>query len=164
MSRPVWRVVLAVMVMFMALLVAAKLRYSGRPPLKLPAADCNADLWKHVYEPERLHVIEPCTAVEGRVVSVHLAADGDLHIGLEPDHNSVLNLVNVMHAQRHLVVEAVCDHPSVKNQAGPACEGFISAVAAPGIGDRVRVTGTYVTDSDNGWNEIHPVTRIEILR
>jgi hypothetical protein len=26
------------------------------------------------------------------------------------------------------------------------------------------VTGAYVTDRDNGWNEIHPVTRIEVLR
>jgi hypothetical protein len=34
-------------------------------------------------------------------------------------------------------------------------------VAIPNVGDRVRVTGAYVTDRDNGWREIHPVTRIE---
>ena len=36
-------------------------------------------------------------------------------------------------------------------------------ITAPRIGDRVRITGSYVTDRDNGWNEIHPVSRIEIL-
>ena len=164
MSRTSVRIAVGVLLTFVALFIAAKLRYPGKPTLKLAAENCNADLWKHVYSPERLRVIEACTAVEGRVVSVHRAADGDLHIGLDPEQKSILNLTNVMHAQRHLIVEVVCDHPSVKNQAGPACEGFASTITAPNIGDRVRVIGAYVTDSDNGWNEIHPVTRIEILR
>jgi hypothetical protein len=147
----------------LALFFAAKFRYPGTAPIKLPASKCSADLWKHVYQPERLKVIEPCTAVEGRVALVHKAMDGDLHIGLEPDQKSVLNLINVTHADRQLVVEAVCDHPSLKNQAGPWCNGFTSTVIAPAVGDRVRVVGAYVTDTDNGWNEIHPVTRIEVL-
>ena len=146
-----------------ALFIGAALRYPGKATVKLPPSDCNADLWKHVYTPDRLRVIEPCTAVEGRVASVHRAADGDLHIGLDPEQKSLLNLTNVMHAQRRLIVEVVCDHPSVKNQAGPACEGFVSTIAAPKVGDRIRVTGAYVTDIDNGWNELHPVTRIETL-
>ena len=164
MGRTSGRIALGVLLAFVALFIAAKLRYPGKPTLKLAAENCNADLWKHVYSPERLRIIEPCTAVEGRVVSVHRAADGDLHIGLDPEQKSTLNLINVTHAQRHLIVEAICDHPSVKNQAGPACEGFASTITAPNIGDRVRVTGSYVTDRDNGWNEVHPVTRIEILR
>ena len=163
MSRTGW-IALGVLLALVALFIAARLRYPGKATVKLPATDCNADLWKHVYSPERLRVIEACIAVEGRVASVHRAKDGDLHIGLDPEQKSVLNLTNVMHAQRHLIVEAVCDHPSVKNQAGPACEGFVSTITAPNIGDHVRVTGSYVTDLDNGWNEIHPVTRIEILR
>ena len=158
------RIVLAVLLTLIALFVAARLRYPGRTTVKLPAAECNAALWKHVYSPERLRVIEACTAVEGRVASVHRAVDGDLHIGLDPEQKSTLNLTNVMHAQRRLIVEVVCDHPPVKNQPGPWCDGFTSAVAAPTVGDRVRVVGAYVTDRDNGWNEVHPVTRIEILR
>ena len=158
------RIVLGVLLTLAALFIAARLRYPGKATVKLPPADCNADLWKHVYSPDRLRVIEPCTAVQGRVASVHRAADGDLHIGLDPEQKSILNLTNVMHAQRRLIVEVVCDHPAVKNQAGPACEGFVSTIAAPSIGDHVRVTGAYVTDLDNGWNEVHPATRIEILR
>lgn len=163
MSRTSGRIALGVLVALVALFIAARLLYPGKATVKLPAADCNADLWKHVYSPERLYVIEACTAVAGRVVSVHRAADGDLHIGLDPEQKSILNLTNVMHAQRHLIVEVVCDHPSVKNQTGTACQGFVSAIAAPNIGDHVRITGAYVTDRDNGWNEVHPVTRIETL-
>jgi hypothetical protein len=163
-GRTSGRIALGVMLTLAALFVAARLRYPGKAVVKLAPADCNADLWKHVYSPERLGVIEACTAVAGRVVSVHRAVDGDLHIGLDPEQKSTLNLINVMHAQRRLIVEVVCDHPSVKNQAGPACEGFTSSITAPNIGDRIRVTGAYVTDRDNGWNEIHPVTRIETLR
>jgi hypothetical protein len=93
-----------------ALFLMAKLHYAGKPTVKLPAENCNADQWKHVYEAERLHVIEACTAVEGRVVSIRRASDEDLHIGLDPDHKSVLNLTNVIHADGHLVVEVICDH------------------------------------------------------
>jgi hypothetical protein len=158
------RVLLAVVLALLGLFVAARLRYPGKAPVKLPAAECDAGLWKHVYQPERLRVIEACTAVEGRVASVHRAADGDLHIGLVPDEKSVLNLINVAHAQRRLVVEAVCDHPTTKPAPASACAGFTSSITAPAVGDLVRVTGSYVTDRDDGWNEVHPVTRIEVLR
>jgi hypothetical protein len=163
-GRTSGRIALAVLLTLIALFIAARLRYPGRATVKLPAADCNADLWKHVYSPERLAVIEACTAVEGRVASVHRAVDGDLHIGLDPEQKSTLNLANAMHAQRRLIVEVVCDHPTTKQQPSSACAGFTSQITAPSIGDHVRVTGAYVTDHDNGWNEVHPVTRIEILR
>ena len=163
MSRTSKSVVLAAVVAVLGVFAAAKLRYSGKPPLKLPAAECDPDLWKHVYEPERLRVIEACTAVEGRVVSLYSAVDGDMHIGIDPEHKSVLNLVNVMHAGSELVVEVVCDHAPPDKGAVPFCAGFTSSVTAPRIGDRVRVTGAYVTDRENGWNEIHPVTRVEVL-
>ena len=158
------RIILAFLVVLIALLLAVKLRYSGTAPVKLQADRCNPDLWKHVYEKERLKVIEPCTAVQGRVVSVHRNADGDLHISLDPENKSVLNLVNVMHGHRKLVVELICDHPAAESNAQAACRDFHPQMPIPNIGDRVRITGAYVTDRDNGWNEIHPVTQIEILR
>jgi len=163
-GRASGRIALAVVLTVIALFIAARLRYPGRATVKLPAPDCNADLWKHGYSPQRLAVIEACTAVEGRVVSVHRAADGDLHIGLDPEQKSTLNLVNVMHAQRHLIVEVVCDHSPRDEGAAGACAGYISQIAAPGVGDRVRITGAYVTDRDNGWNEIHPVSRIDSIQ
>src|SRR5438445_1077322 len=68
----------------------------------------------HVYEKERLHVVAECTAVEGRLISLHAALDGDLHIALDPERKSVLNLVNVMHAHGALVVEVICEHPQLR--------------------------------------------------
>lgn len=164
MSGVTRRIAIAVVVLLIAAFIFVTFRYRGKAPVKLAASQCNAELWKHAYQPERLKVIESCTAVEGRVASVHRAVDGDLHIGLEPDQKSVLNLINVIHAKRRLIVEAICDHASTENEPSAACAGFKSSVAAPAVGDRVRVTGAYVKDADNGWNEVHPVTRIEVLR
>jgi hypothetical protein len=98
------------------------------------------------------------------VVSLHRASDGDLHIALDPEHKPVLNLVNVMHAHAELVVEIICEYTPADAGEKVACGAFHPRVTIPNVGDRVRVTGTYVTDRDNGWNEVHPVTRIEILR
>lgn len=161
---PSWRVLLGILVLLIGIFIAAKMRYPGKAVMKLPASTCNADLWNHVYEKNRLKVIEECTSVEGRVVSLHESKDGDLHIALDPDAKSVLNLLNAIHAHRTLVVEAVCDHAPEGEEAMHACAGFHSQIIAPALGDRVRVTGAYVVDRDNGWTEIHPVSRIESLK
>jgi len=108
-------------------------------------------------------VLEPCTAVEGKVAFVHRNSDGDVHIGLDPEDKSVLNLVNVTHGQRKLVIEIICEHTPAQPNAQASCGDFHSQIPVPDVGERVRITGAYVTDRDNGWNEIHPVTRIEIL-
>ena len=158
------RITLPLLVILIALLLMAKLRYSGTAPVKLQADKCDRDLWNHVYEKNRLKLIEPCTVVEGRVDAIHRNADGDLHIALDPENKSILNLVKVTHGHRKLVVELICDHPATESNAQAACRNFHPKVTVPQLGDRVRITGAYVTDRDNGWNEIHPVTEIEILR
>ena len=63
----------------------------------------------------------------------------------------------------HLVVEVICEHAAEEAEAKDACADHVPAVTIPNRGDRVRVTGAYVTDLHNRWNEIHPVTRIEVL-
>ena len=156
--------VLVVVLILAALYFAARLHYPGRAPVKLTAASCDASLWSHVYLPKRLHVVEACTAIEGRVAAIQKESDGDLHIAIEPDQAAVLNLVNAIHGHRRLVAESICDHDSAPGSySHAACAGFVPSVIAPNVGDRVRVTGSYVTDSENGWREIHPVSRIEIL-
>ena len=157
------RILVAAAVVLAGLLLLAKLRYAGKAPVELSASSCDARLWQHVYEKDRLHVIEPCTAVEGRVVSVFESEDGDLHIALDPSDKSVLNLMNAAHTGRTLVVEVICHHSS-PGESQAACGDYHSTVSVPKAGDEVRVTGAYVTDRDNGWNEIHPVTSIDILR
>jgi hypothetical protein len=145
------------------------LRYPGRAPAALPVSSCDSSLWQRTYENERLQMIMPCTAVEGRVVSVHINSDGDAHIGLEPDDRRILNLINATHARGELITEVVCDHaPTDKGgdsyKVRDACSGYTSATTLPHTGDRVRITGSYVTDRDNGWREIHPISKIEVLR
>jgi hypothetical protein len=74
-----------------------------------------------------------------------------------------LNLLNVLHGHRNLAVEIICEHTPSHPPDQAACASFQSQVTIPKAGDRVRVTGAYVTDTDFGWNEIHPVTRIEAV-
>lgn len=144
-------------------LVAVWLRYPGKAPAKLPTENCDSALWEHVYQKERLRVVQACTVVEGRVKSVWREHDGDLHIALDPAEKSVLNIFNLVHAHRTLVVEIICEHDASGDVARAACGGLRSQVTIPSPGDRLRVTGAYVVDKDNGWMEIHPVTRIEVL-
>jgi hypothetical protein len=101
--------------------------------------------------------------VDGRVASLRRAADGDLHIGLDPDFKPVLNPINLVHAHGELIVEVICEHTPVHESSRASCGDFRSQLTVPTVGARIRVTGAYVTDRDNGWTEIHPVTRIEIL-
>jgi hypothetical protein len=152
-------VLAAVIVAFLVV----RLRYPGKVRIRLPASECNADLWKHIGDPERLRVIAPCTYVEGRVVSMYRAPDGDLHIALDPYYKSVLNLSNAMHAKGHLVIEIICEHTPEDAGSAAACAGLTSQVMIPQVNDYIRVTGSYVTDRETGWNEIHPVTRIRKL-
>ena len=142
----------------------AMLRYPGKPPLELPAEQCDRELWRRVYRPERLEVVASCTAVEGRVVEVRHESDGDLHVEIDPSTPSVLNLWNAVRRGGRLVVEVVCHHESTHQDAQAACAGFHSRVEIPEPGDRIRAIGAYVTDREIGWKEIHPVTRIDRLR
>lgn len=140
-----------------------QLRYRGRIKVPRPVQECDSGLWTHVYERGRLQVVEPCAAVKGRVRSVHKAEDGDLHIALEPEDVSVLNLVNVIHNHGTLVVEVACEHTPVDAVAKAACGDYRSQILIPQPGDEILVTGAYVSDRDNGWREMHPVSRIQPL-
>ena len=153
------RILLIALAALVATLLLAKLRYREQAPA---AQGCDPKLWDHVYESHRLEVLLPCVSVAGRVLSVHKNHDGDAHIELDPDDASVLNLINVVRMS-HFVVEAVCDHPSEMKTVTAACAGFTSPIALPAVGDRIRATGVYAVDRDNGWAEIHPVSRIDLL-
>jgi hypothetical protein len=135
----------------------------GKPPLHLAAESCDASLWNRTYLPERLKVLDACVAVEGQVGEIHSESDGDMHIRVHVDQKRALYLVNRMHLRGDIVVEVVCEHPPKGQAAAAACAGYQSQVTIPHPGDRVRVTGSWVVDTENGWTEIHPATRIEVL-
>jgi hypothetical protein len=93
-----------------------------------------------VYSPGRLHVLNPCVAVTGTVVSTGIEHDGDLHISLTGVDQKWMSAGNLQRRDQAFVVEAVPDLP----------------VTRPALGARVTVIGPWVLDVENGWNEIHP--------
>ena len=105
-----------------------------------------------VYAPSRLKVLNPCITVEGTVGNdITKALDGDITFGLEVsgDDLRLLNDANIQNEGGALHIEIV-----------PLDQ---TAVSAPQPGQRVRVTGPWVTDLVHGHNEIHPAFRIQLL-
>jgi hypothetical protein len=89
--------------------------------------------------------------------------DGDQHflLRLDPGQDSLVNKRNQKKKGGELVLEIVCANPTTMKRAKRACAGYTNAVPVLPVGAHVRVTGSYVLDLDNGWDEIHPVSRLE---
>ena len=129
------------------------------------AIDCNASLWTHVYTPDRLKKLNPCIAATGTVAASLPDEDGDQHflLMLDSGQENLLTKRNQTKKSGYIIVEIVCANPAKFQEAQSACAGYTNRIALPTVGEHVRVTGTYVIDSHNGWAEIHPVSRIEKL-
>jgi hypothetical protein len=128
-----------------------------------PAADCDSSKWVHVYDPDRLHVLDRCKVVTGVIAERNADPDGDEHMLLKLDkgQNDLLLKKNYSKKEGDLVVEVVCVNNITRKRAKGACDGYTNNVQLPSVGDHVRVTGSYVNDTHNGWAEIHPATKIE---
>ena len=131
-----------------------------------PTADCNAALWKNVYDPDRLQVIEKCKTVTGVIEESNADPDGDQHMLLKLDkgQKDLLTKKNKSKKDGDLVIEVVCANKISRKRAMGACTGYINNISLPAVGDHVKVTGSFVLDSHNGWNEIHPVSSIEKIK
>jgi len=132
------------------------------------AQKCDASLWQHVYHPERLQVLKKCVVVTGVIVHSKEEKDGDRHIQLklDPQFSDMLNARNKAAQGGNLVIEPICVGAVTQSDAVTACKGFHSKIVIPKPGQRVRVTGSFVLDIENpghGWQEIHPVTSIEVI-
>jgi hypothetical protein len=134
-----------------------------------------------VYLPSRLHVRKRCITVSGVVDCVRQEPDGDVHIDLHlaPAFRRFLTRANAFqHCAGHngplLVVEIVPQAeglPFPDNSAGRA--GFVTP-KAPKVGERIKVTGPYVLDTNAlhdlifpghnvaNWAEIHPAWNITV--
>jgi hypothetical protein len=148
-----------------ALLFGAwKLGYLNPPrPAQSPTTGCDAALWNHVYHPARLHVRESCKTVEGVITKIRREADGDLHILLDVEDKSLLNEKNFSSQEGALVLEPICQKTPTQADAIEPCQGYAGPFFAVKVGERVRVTGAYVLDTEHGWMEIHPVTSMTTL-
>lgn len=126
-------------------------------------SDCDKKLWNFVWEPSRLEVLDKCTTVAGIIVEKNADPDGDEHmlLKLDPGQESLLKKKNYTKKQGNLVIEAICINHVTRKAALGACDGYVNHVQLPKVGDHVKVTGSYVLDSHNGWTEIHPITKVE---
>ena len=128
------------------------------------ASGCNAELWDHVYRKTRLRIVEGCIAVTGTIRHIKRETDGDDHIQLavDPEFAKLLNERNRTAQGDTLILEPICQGPVTQADAEAACHDFHSPVDVPNAGAKVRVVGSYVLDSAEGWMEIHPVSSIEV--
>ena len=127
--------------------------------------NCDSKLWNFVWEPQRLDVLDKCKAVTGVIVEKNADPDGDEHMLLKLDagQESLLKKKNYTKKDGNLVIEAICINHITRKIAKGICKGYVNQVQIPNVGDHVKVTGSYVLDSHNGWTEIHPITKVEKL-
>ena len=125
-------------------------------------SSCNASLWNHVYNPQRLKIIDQCKTVSGTIESINTEKDGDYHIRLklDPQYSNLINPVNIQEQHGDLVLEPICENPVEQPDAKASCQNFRGNVTVPSVGTHVKVTGSYVLDKQHGWTEIHPVTTL----
>jgi hypothetical protein len=127
---------------------------------------CDTSIWKYVYNRNRLQVTNLCKTVTGVIKESSANEDGDHHMLLKLDtgQEDLLTKTNIKKKQGYLVIEAVCANKTTLDKVGNTCNGYLNKIQIPKLGAHVRVTGSLVIDSHNGWAEIHPITKIEILK
>jgi hypothetical protein len=128
-------------------------------------ADCDSKLWNFVWVPERLQVLDKCREVTGVIMERNADPDGDEHMLLKLDagQENLLKKKNYTKKDGNLVIEAICINHITRKAAKGICKGYVNQVQLPKVGDHVKVTGSYVIDTHNGWTEIHPITKVEKL-
>lgn len=140
--------------------------YASAATVTASASDCDPEKWKHVYDPDRLQVLDNCKVVTGVITERNADPDGDEHMLLKLDkgQNHLLKKKNKTKKDGCLVIEAVCVNNITRKRAKGACNGYANNVWLPKVGDHVKVTGSYVLDSHNGWTEIHPISKMEKIK
>ena len=78
--------------------------------------------------------------------------------------DGLLTKKNRKKKQGDLVIEAVCANNTTLAKVGTTCKGYVNHIQLPKVGDHVKVTGSLVIDTHNGWAEIHPITKIELIK
>ena len=113
----------------------------------------DGNVFKSTYDPERLRIIDKCVTVQGVVVSeITRGEDGDIFfdVKLDPQYEHMLSLGSWILRKGSIHVEIV---PEDQDN-----------VYIPSKGDRVRIIGVWVVDTDHGsYSEIHPAWHIEVV-
>src|SRR5690349_11311118 len=68
----------------------------GGSSLQPRVPECDASLWSHVHDPNRLQMIDACRTVTGVIMDVHKSDDGDIDmpIALDAGFAALLNQSN----------------------------------------------------------------------
>jgi hypothetical protein len=137
------------------------------PPAAVRSSQCSdpSSISSHVYNPDRLNVINSCIVASGVVDNVLEEADGDYHVrlALDPQYRNLTNSANDQYQYGDLVVEIICALPISQQDAVSACQGYTSNITVPSLNDHITVTGPYALDTDHyNWAEIHPVYTLTI--
>ncbi len=156
---------LKLIVVVIALVIVAATIVYARDLIQPTSKSCTSETLNHVYNPDRLQVLNSCQTVTGTVEKVIQEADGDTHVRLQLDssYENLLNTYNYNDQYGTLVLEIVCAYPVTQADAVDACSGYTNTIAIPGVNEHISVSGQYATDLDHGWNEIHPVFSIQVL-
>jgi PASTA domain len=111
---------------------------------------CPANPLRGVYHPYRLSVLKACQWFAGAVVAVRPEDDGDYHVDIRPNkgYGEFLDSGDVNRQHGGLLIEIM---PGQK-------------MPIPSVGDHVSVFGTWVYDTDHGWNELHPLWAMKDLQ
>jgi hypothetical protein len=127
-------------------------------PAPPPPSACR-DPHEHVYNPDRLRLIDPCMTITGTVEVIRNEADGDYHIllRLDPAFANLVNNANISSQHGDLVLEPVCEIRVSQRDAVQACSGVTPTVPRPAIGTHYTAIGSYVLDQQHGWMELHPL-------
>ena len=130
-----------------------------------PTPSCDQSLWQHVYNPQRLQVIDPCKTVTGHIEEIRTEEDGDYHIKfrLDPQYGNLVNEMNVQKQDGDLIVEPICQLPVYQEDAQASCQNFQQKINFPKGLEHLSIMGRYVLDTQHGWMEIHPLTSINII-
>jgi len=102
-----------------------------------------------VYHSYRLRVLGTCRWFVGTVVAVRSEADGDRHVDVLPakGYRGFLDAGDLQSQHGGLLLEIMPGQH----------------LTVPTEGERIAAFGTWVYDTDHGWNEMHPVWAIRTL-
>ena len=136
-------------------------------PTKNHPSACSdpASISSHVYNPDRLTIVNPCITASGIVENVFEEADGDYHLrlALDSQYSNLTNSANDQYQYGDLVVEIICALPITQQDAVSACQGYTNNITIPSVNDHITVTGPYVLDTDHyNWAEIHPAYTLTV--
>jgi hypothetical protein len=127
-------------------------------------------LKRHIYHPDRLVPTDKgCITVTGTIIAKMPQDDGDIHYRLKLNRGQGTGLINSKNdakkQHRFLIFEPICVNKIKDNPAARrACRNFRQDVILPNKGDKISVTGIHMLDKEHGWLELHPVTKITVLR